>query len=437
MGIFSRFLTVASLFLFSACQHTIQTVPPVLHSSPWFQRASALAPKNLRIYFGNLHAHTAYSDGILNPQEAYRMAIGNGLDFMAITEHNHEAAGGDDGIYLTPQLYENLKQTAQAFSQPGKFAALYGQEFSTISSGNHVNVFNAATIIDVPAGDFKTLFERWLPAHPEVAFVQFNHPNYKRDLGLADTTPPPHILLEDTQFHRQIEARLLPFGILRSELFNDYGYDDYHRDFKALAQAANPWVRSIEILNGPGNSPKPIPKAEAYMEEDYLFYLNQGFKLGPTADQDNHYAHWGSLHPGRTGVLAAELTPAAIYDALQARRVFASEDKNLGVYFYANGQPMGSELAPATEVKLEVEIEDRDEPQARYQLQIFADQPGQDMARPIVQEILNPGQRQYHFVWRPKPGVENYAFVKLTQTNADGSFDDLWTAPVWITPRSQ
>lgn len=433
MAFSPRLMTLAALLLFSACQYTMQTSLPVFPPARTVQSFRS-AQKNLRIYYGNLHAHTAYSDGILNPKEAYRMAMGNGLDFMAVTEHNHEAAGGDDGIHLTPQLYEDLKQTAAEFSQRGKFAALYGQEFSTISSGNHINVFNAATIIDVPHGDYKTLFEKWLPAHPEVSFVQFNHPNYKRDLGLAENTPQPQILLQDTQGHRQSEARLLPFGVLRSELFNDYGYDDYNRDFKALAQAANPWVRSIEILNGPGTSPKPIPKAEAYMEEDFLFYLNQGFKLAPSADQDNHYAHWGSLHPGRTGVLASELTPAAIYDALRARRVFASEDKNLGVYFFANGQPLGSELPPAAEVRLEIQIQDKDEPQARYQLQIFADQPGQGTARPIVQEVLNPGQGQYSYVWRPEPGVENYAFVKLTQTNADGSFDDLWTAPVWITP---
>jgi hypothetical protein len=51
---------------------------------------------------------------------------------------------------------------------------------------------------------------------------------------------------------------------------------------------------------------------------------------------------------------------------------------------------------------------------------------------PIAQENLNPGQSQFSFLWRPEPGVENYAFVKITQTNADGSFDDVWTSPVWV-----
>ena len=42
-------------------------------------------------YFGNLRAHTSYSGGSGTPNEAYTRAK-NHLDFLAITEHNHEAA---------------------------------------------------------------------------------------------------------------------------------------------------------------------------------------------------------------------------------------------------------------------------------------------------------------------------------------------------------
>jgi hypothetical protein len=37
------------------------------------------------------------------------------------------------------------------------FAALHGQEFSTISSGNHVNVFGWDDILTVENGNFKDL----------------------------------------------------------------------------------------------------------------------------------------------------------------------------------------------------------------------------------------------------------------------------------------
>lgn len=426
--------------LIAACQGQPQLQP----RSQTLQRFATKAPQRngMHVYYGNLHSHTSYSDGILIPREAYRMAIGNGLDFMAVTEHNHAAAGGSDGIWLTPERYEDLKKTAAEFTQPGKFAALYGQEFSTISSGNHMNVFNAATIIDVPNGDFKSLYEEWLPKHPEVAFIQFNHPNYKADLGLAphDIDDDARLPLEARQAearHHQLEdlaaAKLFPQQRGQSHTFNDYGYDDYQRNFAAMVQASAPYLRTLEILNGPGTNPKPQPKAEAYNEEDFFFYLNQGFKLAPSADQDNHYAHWGSLHPGRTGVLAAELTPAAIYEAIRARRVFATEDQNLEVILQANQRYMGEVLPFSPEVKLDIQFRDGDEPQASYLVQVFADQPGGEFAKPIIQQQLPAGQNTLSLSWNPQPGVENYAFAKVSQLNENGTQDDAWTAPVWIS----
>lgn len=444
---FRRLMCLLSLTVLSTCQ-----APPDFQRVQFLQSLAKKPAKptnkdGMQIYYGNLHSHTSYSDGILIPREAYRMAEGYGLDFLAVTEHNHAAAGGNDGVWLTPERYEDLKKSAAEFTKPGKFAALYGQEFSTISSGNHVNIFNANSIIDVPNGDFKTLYEQWLPQHPEVAFIQFNHPNYKSDLGLA---PNDHggnqtrssaqqaqkiaADLAEEQHHQmeaQAEARLFPQSRSKSDSFNDYGYDDYKGNFAAIAQAANPYVRTIEILNGPGTSPKPQPKAEAYMEEDYFFYLNQGFKLAPSADQDNHYAHWGSLHPGRTGVLAKELTPAGIYDAIRARRVFASEDQNLELVLQANGAYMGDIIQASGKVQLNVHLLDRDEPKASYTLQIFADQVGGPTAVPVIQQQIAPGRNQLSFEWQA-PAGESYVFAKVTQLNESGSQDDAWTAPIWI-----
>lgn len=68
--------------------------------------------QTLQVYFGNLHAHTSYSDGSGTPAMAYDHARIAGLDFMAITEHNHaqaESGAGNrrDGLLIatTPALY--------------------------------------------------------------------------------------------------------------------------------------------------------------------------------------------------------------------------------------------------------------------------------------------------------------------------------------------
>ena len=380
--------------------------------------------KNMNVYVGNLHSHTSFSDGILTPREAYTMAKGNGLDFMAVTEHNHSAAGGTDGIYLTPERYEELKKTAQEFTRNGEFVAMYGQEFSTISSGNHMNIFEANEIVRVQNGDFKTLYEKWLPAHPEVPFVQFNHPGVDRDLGL--------VAAQGMSEEEQEEAAMHPAEVIApqgSGQFNDYGYDDYGRDFQKLARAANPYVQTIEILNGPGTNPKALPKVDAYNEKDYLFYLNQGFQLAPVADQDNHYAHWGSLSPARTGVVASELTKPALYDALRKRRVFATEDSNLFLTLKSGNAWMGEIVAPQASMLLEITATDADE-KAPLQVLIYADQVGGSVARPVHQAQIMPGETLTWNWESPQPGM--YVFAKVSQINATGTQDDAWTAPLFV-----
>lgn len=392
--------------------------------------------KNFNVYYGNLHSHTSYSDGVLNPRDAYKMANHEGLDFMAVTEHNHSAAGGNDGIHLTPELYEDLKSAAREMTRPGEFAALYGQEVSTISSGNHVNVFEASSIVNIRNGDFKALYEQWLPSHKEVPFIQFNHPNYRRDMNIQVNEPDTIVKHIDHDERREdlkiFNSGQNPVNAEASKKFNDYGYDDYNRDFRALTRAANPYVRTIEMINGPGTKKDAIGKVEARHEADYLFYLNQGFKFGPSGDQDNHHAHWGRLSFARTGVLARSLTKKDIYEAFKARRTFATEDKNLSIVFKANGHYMGDVFRSQRDVNFDLILNDLDEPQAKARIEIYIDKVGDKEAKPVLRKELESSRNQASFHWIAPSKGQYYAFAKIIQTNLDGSEDEAWSAPVWM-----
>jgi hypothetical protein len=141
-----------------------------------FTRASN---RDVNVYFGNLHAHTSYSDGTGTPEEAYAYARNIGkLDYIALTEHNHELAerGAQDRadgvlIALDHSLYsgareDSLIQAAIRHTVDDEFVAIYGQEFSSISKGNHVNVFDAPEVITTENGDFHGLLE-WLADNPD------------------------------------------------------------------------------------------------------------------------------------------------------------------------------------------------------------------------------------------------------------------------------
>jgi len=120
-------------FNFAAFALSLVVVAPVSRSAEM-----ALPPASPNFYFGNLHAHTSYSDGSGTPKQAFTYARQTGnLDFMAVTEHNHAAAGptsGDraDGILIATDstLYPKLIDDANAANQDNKFVAIYGQEFS-------------------------------------------------------------------------------------------------------------------------------------------------------------------------------------------------------------------------------------------------------------------------------------------------------------------
>ncbi len=213
------------------------------------------------------------------------MARREDMHFLAVTEHNHRdaergAKERTDGVLIAtqPQLYggagsESLMATANRMTENGQFGALYGQEFSTISSGNHMNVLDAPRVIPDANGAFDDLMP-WLDANRYTSgaapLVQFNHPKWKR----------------------------------RND--NNYGRDDFGGDDALWVAAVGTKASLIEVLNTTATKPGQGFRPYAH-EREYFEYLNLGFRLGPTVGHDNHYRNWGTSNDARTGVVAASL----------------------------------------------------------------------------------------------------------------------------------
>jgi hypothetical protein len=353
-----------------------------------------------KVYFGLMHAHTSFSDGEGTPDEAYAMAKEAGLNFFAITEHNHNQAAGDDGVFLTPDLYNKLQQSALRNTVEGEFLAIWGQEISTISTGNHQNIFFASHITDMPHGQFKYLYETWLPQHTETRIIQLNHPK----------------------------------GGLSGNRGKEYGIDDYDFSYPALITASDRYVKLIEVVKGSAFSTETNSvHIDGKADDDYFFYLNKGFHLAPSAGGDDHKRTWGRSMKGRLGLWATELTRAGIEEAITNLHAYASEDDNLEVQFSVNDNIMGSSLAVdgSTALRLKVTFKDPQEPEARYRVQIYYDAAvGGGTASVLENELFEPGMSEATFAHSSGPG--GYYLAKVTQI--DGSHaDDVWTAPVWIT----
>ncbi len=374
-----------------------------------------------RVFFGNLHAHTKYSDGSSTPKVAYTMARTKAhLDFLAITEHNHARAemgakgARKDGILIATdhRLYEGPAATAlipaaKAATVAGKFVALYGQEFSSIGAGNHVNVFDVGTVIEVPSGDFGGLLD-WLGANLDSsgrrAVLQLNHP---RDHDVAA---------------------------------DEYGRDDFGSDVEWVGKMGGD-ASLIELLNGPGLADAVGMPAPSPMEKDFLEYLRLGFHVGPTGDQDNHFKNWGLSTDVRTGVVATELTKAALLEALRARHVYATEDKNLRAIFAVNGHLAGDRFAapaPGSALDVRYSLSDDDEPDASYRIEVLAGKIGGEAAtivEAVAQEGDTPAGATVAIDDLAYGGGFQYFFFRITQeSGGDAGADRAWIAPVWLEP---
>lgn len=386
----------------------------VVGSSLSFSSAAGVAVASSQIdqvFFGNLHSHTSYSDGSGTPDEAYlhaRDAQNAKLDFMALTEHNHAEALGPDGIGIAtnPALYKgsdanSLISTARRLTEDGRFVALYGQEFSTISSGNHVNVFEIGEVIGVQKGRFDLLLD-FLATNKDStgqpAIIMFNHP--KNTL--------------------EVEAK-------------EYGRDDFGTPDNWVKRMGAQ-TRLIQIINGPGQAPGDNHDPARPDEDAFFKYLNMGFKVAPTADQDNHEKNWGSATPARTAIVAPALTKANVLDALRRRHVYATEDKNLKVVIKVNGHLCGDVISPIPvgELSIEYRIADADEPNAEYAIQVFRDAVGGPTAQMVTSVSTAAGGGSGTIEDIAIGNSPQYIFFKIVQFNENGDEEYAWTAPVWF-----
>src|SRR4051812_45161031 len=115
----------------------------------------SLSSQPIQYYFGNLHAHTAFSDGnkdslssgVGRPDASYAYAkLSNDFDFLGISEHNHYSSLHNPGFKL-PRYQAGLTM-ANTANQNGSFLALFGMEYG-ISSGHngHVIVYGFNELI--------------------------------------------------------------------------------------------------------------------------------------------------------------------------------------------------------------------------------------------------------------------------------------------------
>jgi hypothetical protein len=339
------------------------------------------------LYFGDLHAHTSYSDGTGTPWEAYAAAKAAGADFFSTTDHSHCSYGPG---WMTAQHWVDTLAAADYFNKDGVFVTLpaYERWLPWMTMGE-MNIYNATEIFDEsanPAGNgynnghqgglanILPLLYDWLAANGAVG--QWNHPDYYGKDTAAKSD------------------------------WSDFGFFTTERD-----QAVN----LIEVWN------------EIVMEPAYIRALDAGWHVLPTANSDTHAADWITGCDVRTVLLADGLTRAKLLNAMRASRGYATEDKNLRIRYSLGGKVMGSTLSPQASYKASIQIDDPD---------------GAKDAVKLV-EIVSDGGRvagsvafnSAHVSWSPtvSSSTARYFYVRVTTASDFWGNQGVtaWTAPVW------
>ena len=301
--------------------------------------AAALGSLPYTVYFGNLHSQTNHSDGggavstctssqgaqtgAFGPADAFPYARDAGLDFLVASEHNHYFDGSSStntaaNPATVKALYQSGLTAAANFNAANaNNLAVYGMEWGVISNGGHMNIFNSNELLGwelnssgqlladtlTPKGDYATLYalmkqRGWIG--------QFNHP---------DTTGQFQIGGVSLAYSADGDEVMVLSEILNSSAFSS---------------------NTTETETG-----------RSSFEGAFNALLERGFHVAPASNQDNHCANWGRSYTNRTGVLIANGTPltmTSFVDALRARRVYATMDKNSQLVLTANSAIMGQRI---------------------------------------------------------------------------------------------
>jgi trimeric autotransporter adhesin len=133
-------------------------------------RSSLLS--GMSFYFGNLHAHSKYSDGAGTPAQ--------GFAFARDVAHMHFYAITDHAELLSSSEWSDIGNQANAYNSDGTFVALRGFEYTNYLWG-HINVFATNSTRSFWNSPTLSSFYTWIDGQNGIG--QFNHPGSPDDFS--------------------------------------------------------------------------------------------------------------------------------------------------------------------------------------------------------------------------------------------------------------
>ena len=328
------------------------------------------------LYFGQLHAHTDISNGAGSVEEAFQYASQvDGLDFFAVTDHSDSFDNADMGT-----IDANGADISADWAAGKQVAA-------SVTNGDFVGLFG---------------FEMTWPEDKQLGHIStFNTPGWQtRDQADFENVPTA---LEN--YYRALAS--VPGSVSQ---FNHP--DTVHGDFERFDHYSPQYDAAVSLLEVAGE--------DGVVDCGYYDRaLDEGWHVAPTNNQNNHDGQWGDASEARTVVLAKSLTEEALYAAMKDRRVYATQDSDLAIYYELNGTVMGSIIPKSESAAVTVFLSDPTD-EAIGNVEVVTD----GGAVLVSEYVETPSQ----VLELPASGGRSYYYLRITQPDGDVAV----TAPVWM-----
>ena len=328
------------------------------------------------LYFGQLHAHTDISNGAGSVEEAFQYASQvDGLDFFAVTDHSDSFDNADMGAIDADGADISADWAA------GKQAA------ASVTNGDFVGLFG---------------FEMTWPEDKQLGHIStFNTPGWQT----RDQEAFTNVTAALENYYKALTS--VPGSVSQ---FNHP--DTVHGDFERFDHYSPQYDAVVSLLEVAGE--------DGVVDCGYYDRaLDEGWHVAPTNNQNNHNGQWGDASDARTVVLAKSLTEEALYAAMKDRRVYATQDSDLAIFYELNGAVMGSILPKSEEAEITVFLSDPTD-EAIGNVEVVTD----GGAVLVSEYVETPSQ----VLELPASGGRSYYYLRITQPDGDVAV----TAPVWM-----
>lgn len=332
---------------------------------------------NFKIYVGDTHSHTSYSDGISIPEKIYSKVREEGyFDFFTVSDHT--SLQNDENFFRTYEAAEEAT-TDDFVAFPGSESQIDLEKKNSIDGTQN----NGGEIVTINADGYAAV-KSWEDYFEKIG-------DNKKALAIIA--------------HPQIYGYSVP-GI----------WNSFNPEYATTARTLE-LIHGVETLNETDNS-------NLVNERAYSLFLDCGYKVAPIGASDHHGPRWGKIaQQCRTFVYSEGHSKDYFIDALRNARAYSCENGNVKLFYTVNGHNPATTLPITDTYEFKINAEPfyvRKEYDETDYIEVISDY-GMVVASKSV------GRYEYNFDITVKSDTARYFYLKLYSKIGDVT----WSAPIF------